>query len=87
MSVSSHLYYLEKTKMEVKQTKKPYLQVKFEMNGFKQGDLVVSSQAAKGHQTPYKIDSFFCWGGVTEVHLTNNKNHWPLHRTLRSENP
>jgi NifB/MoaA-like Fe-S oxidoreductase len=59
-----------------KQIKKPYLQVKFEMNGFKQGDMVVSNQAT--NKTPYKIDLFYCKEGVTEVHLVNSKQHWPI---------
>ncbi len=53
-------------------------QIKYETNGFKKGDMVVSNQAAKGHQSPYKIESFFCWDNKIEVHLENNNFIWSI---------
>ena len=54
------------------------LEVKYEMSGFKKGDMVISNQAAKGHQTAYEIESFFCWDDRVEVHLKDNKYRWPI---------
>ena len=54
------------------------LKVRFKLEDYAAGDMVVSTIADSGSQTPYEIDCFFCWPDKTEVHLKHNKHHWNL---------